>query len=123
MANVGRFRIPIEAGQRDVIRAMVKAPMRQPAVTFELRDGQGKTMYKTPLALTVLNDMTDFKHNSQLMMNTDRVKDRERFYPVEAVFVAPAESKEMWISFMYSWASGKAYFDDVELFKLPPPGE
>lgn len=120
-AEAGGFRIPVESGRRYLVRVMIKASMGRPALTFEYSNG-GKAI-NSPLTVTVLGEATDFNYNSMLMLNTDRVKERGRFYPVEAVVTAPENAKEMHIGFNYNWASGKAYFDNIEVFKLPSPGE
>ncbi len=119
-ADAGGFRISVEAGQRYLVRAMIKAPERQPSLTFGFIS-RSNTPIKDPLAVTVLNEATDFKFNGMLMLNTDRVKERGRFYPVEAVVTAPENAKDMHIGFNYNWARGKAYFDNVEVFELMTP--
>jgi hypothetical protein len=116
-AEVSGFRIPVEPGQRYLLRAMIKAPMRQPALTFGFRDGRGQPL-TSPLAVTVLSAATDFVYNGMIMLNTDRVTERDRFYPVAAVVTAPATAKDMGIGFNYNWASGKACFDNIEVFAL-----
>jgi len=120
-AYVGGFSIPVEAGRRYLIRAMIKAPMRQPSVTIGF--GNAGQPIRSPLAATVLSDATLFMYNEMLMLNTDAIKEKDRFHPVEAVVTAPENAKEMNIGFNYNYASGKAYFDNLEVFKLPMPGE
>ncbi len=115
-AEVGGFRVPVEPGRRYLVRAMIKAPMRQPSLTFGFSNA-GQPI-SSPLAVTVLSEATKFMYNSMLMLNTDGLKERGRFYPVEAVVTAPENAKDMHIGFNYNWASGKAYFDNIELFCL-----
>ena len=117
-AEVSGFSVAVQAGQHYLLRARIKAPMRQPALTFGFRDARGQPL-TSPLTVTVLSAATDFVYNGMLMLNTDRVTERDRFHPVEAVVVAPATGQKMEIGFNYNWASGKAYFDNVELFRLP----
>jgi hypothetical protein len=119
-AEVGGFRIPVEPGRRYLIRAMIKAPVRQPSLQFGFIT-RSNTPIKDPLEVTVLSESTYFRFNGMLMMNTDRVTDRDHFHLVTAVVTAPDDAVTMHLGFNYNWASGKAYFDNVEVFELAKP--
>jgi hypothetical protein len=55
------------------------------------------------------------------MLHVSHVYDRERFHPAAAVVEAPAGAKALTIDFSYNWGTGKAHFDDVEVFELATP--
>lgn len=120
-ATVGGFSAPVEAGRRYLVRAMIKAPMRQPSVAIWFRDAANQALNNEADAVA-LTPATDWHYGQFLMLNTDRVTDRGRFHPVAAVIEAPPGAARLWLSFVYNWASGKAYFDEVELFALAAPG-
>jgi hypothetical protein len=119
-ATVGGFRVPVEAGRRYLIRAMIKAPMRSPSLQTAFLDAANKAI-KVEAPAVVLSPATDWHYDSFIMLHVSHVYDRERFHPAAAVVEAPAGAKALTIDFSYNWGTGKAHFDDVEVFELATP--
>ena len=119
-ATAGGFRVPVEAGRRYLIRAMIKAPERQPSLWIAFRDAAGKTV-KVDAPAIVLTPATSWVHDQFIMLSIANVYDRDRFHPAAAVVEAPAGAKALTIDFSYNMATGKAWFDDVEVFELATP--
>ncbi len=119
-AEVHAFRVPVQSGRRYLVRAMIKAPMRQPAVHLSFRNAAQEAI-QDPLTVITLTPATDFNYNSLMLMNTDRVTDRARFHPAAIAVDAPSGATTLWLSFSYNWASGKAHFDNIEVIELPLP--
>jgi hypothetical protein len=115
--EVGGWRVPVHGGEVYLFRCLARSDERQVIAWLRPLDAAGKSL--PSLGDTqALSPAASWHYGCGLYLNAAEAPDRSQYSPLVGVFETPAGAAQVQVSFSYSWATGDAYVDNAELYRL-----